>query len=136
MAEGYHHYRESQFEKAKEVYDLTLDKLEASGEGELRMYFSSLVFLKGLALLGLEEYVEALESFDTVIEKEPLNVSAIIRRGVAHMRMEQYQKCWGDFKRALLLEPDNTQISDYVEELNAKLASLGEAEKMKYQLKQ
>ena len=47
---------------------------------------------KGVALIGLEKYKDAIECFDKVLVIDPNNVNALDSKGIALERLGKYDK--------------------------------------------
>jgi Tfp pilus assembly protein PilF len=55
-----------------------------------------------------EDYVNALEYFDMVLEMEPNNLNAIIDKGVTFQNLEYFTKALQMYDKALSIEPENS----------------------------
>ena len=55
-----------------------------------------------------EDYVNALEYFDIVLEMEPNNLNAVIDKGVTFQNLEYFTKALQMYDKALLIEPENS----------------------------
>ena len=63
--------------------------------------------LRGLALVGLERYPEAIEDFNAAIGKRPQNPSFYINRGNAFRFGQDFPAALSDYSYALKLDPKN-----------------------------
>ncbi len=61
---------------------------------------------RGIELLDLKDYQEAIDKFNKILEIEPKNIYAYVGRGAAKMYLEQYQAAKTDFDTALEITPD------------------------------
>jgi len=104
--EGNFHYKESRYDKAIECYtkaiSLTTDPKEKA------------VFLNNRAACKaqLQMYQEVVQDCHLVLEMDPDNVKALLRRGLAYENKEIYRLAKNDMKRALELEPSARQASE------------------------
>ena len=62
----------------------------------------------GAVLLSTDIYIsKGLEEYDNVIQVSTVDVEALIGRGSAYLRLEQYDNAVLDFNRAIELAPEN-----------------------------
>jgi tetratricopeptide (TPR) repeat protein len=76
-------------------------------------------YIKGFAFFKLEEYAQAIESFDKTIDLEPGYADAFYYRGICK---RQSGKLWGafqDLRKANSLNPEGTKTSLYKEVIKA-----------------
>jgi len=57
-----------------------------------------------------EEYTDCLAKINEVLNFEPDNAKALVRRGQAHMMLGNHEEAKADLKRALELEPNHEDI--------------------------
>ena len=75
---------------------------------------------RGVALLELQRYAEALASYDRALQLRPDYVEALSNRGIALWRLKRHEEALADYDRALQLKPD------YAEALSNRGMALGE----------
>jgi len=57
-----------------------------------------------------QEYGDCLSKINKVLAEETNNIKALVRRGQAHMMLGDNDLATKDFKRALELDPNNTDV--------------------------
>jgi tetratricopeptide (TPR) repeat protein len=77
-------------------------------------------FQKGLGLLKLGRYVEALDSFNQAIELDPQQAKAWNGRGVSLEKLGKNQQALASYEKALLLDSDYEIARQNREELLLK----------------
>jgi tetratricopeptide (TPR) repeat protein len=62
--------------------------------------------LKGVALLNLGNYEEAIKCYDKAIEIEPNNAEAWNNKGIVLGRLSKYEEAIACYDKAIEIEPD------------------------------
>ncbi|XP_021942394.1 RNA polymerase II-associated protein 3 isoform X2 [Zootermopsis nevadensis] len=75
---------------------------------------------RAMAYLKLYKYGAALSDCSQVLKAEPLNVKALLRRGVAQQNKNNYEQAFEDFSKVLELEPGNQQAKSLAEQMKMK----------------
>jgi len=57
----------------------------------------------------------------SVLEKDPLNVKALYRRGISYIEIQEYEKARIDLDKLLELEPDNQLAKNRINLLNERV---------------
>jgi tetratricopeptide (TPR) repeat protein len=84
---------------AKDVRNELLDALEIDGNDALALYN------KGLALLYLGKYNEAIECYDKALEIDPKYVSALRNKGLALYYLGKYNEAIECYDKVLEIDP-------------------------------
>mmetsp|Transcript_21300 Transcript_21300/g.30944 ORF Transcript_21300/g.30944 Transcript_21300/m.30944 type:complete len:526 (-) Transcript_21300:439-2016(-) len=66
------------------------------------------------------------------IDIEPTNVKALYRRGCAYLELDNFFKAERDFKRALEIQPENSEVKRKLAELSRIIAKQDEADRRRY----
>ncbi len=66
----------------------------------------SVLKLKGVALLNLGNYEEAIKCYDKAIEIEPNNAEAWNNKGIVLGRLSKYEEAIACYDKAIEIEPD------------------------------
>jgi len=74
---------------------------------------------KGKELLRLEQYEKALPYFDTVLEKDPTNLDALLAKSTIHLLNKEFEEASSTLDKILELNPND------VEALNLKMIATG-----------
>lgn len=138
---GNHFYRLNDFEKCSHKYEKctryykfftesTTDKTEQRQLDEVQ-----LMNLNNLAAteLKINSYEEVKATCDEAIKLEGNNVKAYYRRGIAHMKLKNYDSAVDDLSKALKLEPGNREVMKELECGKNLLKEYRAVEKFKYQ---
>lgn len=122
--------KEGSFAAAADDYRKGLDKLKRRGQAdndqEHRLLEIQLNSNLALACLKAEFYFEGTQAATRVLEKEAQNIKVLLRRGVCHSRLGNFEEAKRDFNRVLELDTTN---SDARKELNALRPRILEAER-------
>lgn len=78
---------------------------------------------RAIAYLKLHKFGAALTDCNQVLEADPLNVKALLRRGTAHQNSNNYEEAFEDFCKVLGLEPDNKLAKSLSEQMKKKCGS-------------
>ena len=62
---------------------------------------------QGNAYYYAEQYEDAKDTFDRILNLNPNDPSTLMSRGVAYGQLERYEEALADFNRSLELKPDN-----------------------------
>ncbi|XP_033761832.1 sperm-associated antigen 1-like isoform X2 [Pecten maximus] len=73
---------------------------------------------RALAYLKIQKWDKALFDCRVVLDNEPNNIKALLRRGSAYKGKKDYEKARADFQQALDLEPANKRAEELLEELS------------------
>ncbi|KAM9386501.1 sperm-associated antigen 1 [Phaethornis superciliosus] len=79
---------------------------------------------KAQAEIKLQDWDSALQDCEKVLEMEPGNVKALIRRASVHNQLQNYQTAIEDLKEVLCVEPENTIAKKNLLEIEKKLNGL------------
>ncbi len=104
------------YERGYAHYMLDHDRLalnDANRSLELKPDDVDALWLKGAALLYLEDYPEAIAALNMVLQRDPDNVDALVMRARVQIASEHFYPAIGDLTRALELEPDNYPAQAY-----------------------
>jgi len=105
------------------VYGRTLSEphQRRSGNYEKALEFDSTEltawFNRGIDLIGLKNYIGAIQNFEKVIELEPENIRAWEEIYSALRKLENYDEAIDCYIRVLKLDPKNKQIKGIIEEI-------------------
>ncbi|XP_063690979.1 sperm-associated antigen 1-like [Bolinopsis microptera] len=83
---------------------------------------------RGLAKIRLERFYKALEDFNWVLDKEPDNVKALLRRADTHEKIGQIKEAHADLQRSVIVDENNKRAKQLLEvfvERNKKLLAKG-----------
>ncbi|KAL5248514.1 hypothetical protein ACHWQZ_G017637 [Mnemiopsis leidyi] len=83
---------------------------------------------RGLAKIRLERFYKAIEDFDWVLDKEPDNIKALLRRADAHEKIGQMKEAHADLQRSVIVDENNKRAKQLLEEFvdrNKKLLAKG-----------
>ncbi|XP_052266340.1 uncharacterized protein LOC127868537 isoform X2 [Dreissena polymorpha] len=72
---------------------------------------------RALAHLKLSQWHEAISDVNTVMEMEPDNVKALMRRGIAYKGLKMFEKALRDMLVVAIIEPQNKKAKEAVAEL-------------------
>ncbi|XP_030122357.4 sperm-associated antigen 1 isoform X2 [Taeniopygia guttata] len=79
---------------------------------------------KAQAEIKLQDWDNALEDCEKVLDMEPGNIKALMRRATVHSHLQNYQTAIEDLNKVLSVEPKNTNAKKRLLELEEKLKSL------------
>lgn len=114
LLKGQTYAEAKQFEAALEIFDQAISAgldgpTKALDRNETASSYQTLLLKqKASALIDLERYDEALEVFETTIEKSPQDVSLQNSKGVVLLMMERFEDAIKCFDDALRMDPDST----------------------------
>jgi len=66
----------------------------------------------------------ALQAASLVLQKEPENVKALYRRSVGNINLQNYEVALQDLKKALIIDPDNSQVKRQISIINKRQKQL------------
>ena len=69
---------------------------------------------RGVMLIRLERYVEAIESFKEALEIDPKDSDAWFNKGVSFMHLDNYVKAIDCFEASLKIDPDNLETIERI----------------------
>ncbi|XP_067008314.2 RNA polymerase II-associated protein 3 isoform X2 [Anabrus simplex] len=81
--------------------------------------------------LKLQKYAEAISDCNKVLEVEPDNLKALMRRGVAYESRSDYQKALEDFTKVTILQPNNQKAHNLARQMQEKIGGRKKAVRMK-----
>ena len=55
----------------------------------------------------MERFYKAIEDFDWVLDKEPDNIKALLRRADAHEKIGQMKEAHADLQRSVIVDENN-----------------------------
>lgn len=138
---GNHFYRLGQFTKSAHKYkkctryykhfkEATNDEMQLSKLNEVQ-----LINLTNQAAteLKIESYDEVKATCDEAIKLEGNNVKAFYRRGIAHIKLKNFDNAVDDLNIALRLEPGNREVLKELEYGKKLLKDYRDVEKVQYQ---
>ncbi|XP_060067048.1 sperm-associated antigen 1-like [Ylistrum balloti] len=117
---------EEKLMKATREKDKGNEAYRAGDYEEAILYYSRSISLmqiaasinnRALAYLKIQKWDKALFDCRVVLDMEPNNIKALLRRGSAFKGKKEYGKARADFQRALELEPANKRAEELLEEL-------------------
>lgn len=121
-------FKSKDYEDAAERYAQALDYLSdaedfSSEEEEKVCKEAELALMSNLALvhLKLENWTEAAAKASDVLEKNPLNVKALYRRGLARMHGDLLPQAKEDFVAVLTIDAQNRDVRREMKVLKQKL---------------
>ncbi|RLW13231.1 hypothetical protein DV515_00000439 [Chloebia gouldiae] len=79
---------------------------------------------KAQAEIKLQDWDNALEDCEKVLDMEPGNIKALMRRATVHSHLQNYQTAIEDLNKVLSVEPENTMAKKRLLEIEEKLKSL------------
>uniref|UniRef100_A0A663DQX4 Uncharacterized protein n=1 Tax=Aquila chrysaetos chrysaetos TaxID=223781 RepID=A0A663DQX4_AQUCH len=79
---------------------------------------------KAQAEIKLQDWDSALQDCEKVLDMEPVNVKALMRRATVHNQLQNYQIAVEDLNKVLCVEPENTIAKKYLLEIEKKLKGL------------
>lgn len=74
-------------------------------------------FKRGNALLRLDRYADALNSYDRMLELDRDSEVGWYNRGIALALLERYRDAIASFDEALRLNPENTEAKEHRDKL-------------------
>ncbi|VDI18766.1 sperm-associated antigen 1 [Mytilus galloprovincialis] len=72
---------------------------------------------RAIAHLKISGWTNAAEDCNRVLDLEPDNIKALLRRGTAYKGIKEFSKSLQDYKQVLKLEPENKRAQDLIEDL-------------------
>uniref|UniRef100_A0A8B9N7J4 Sperm associated antigen 1 n=1 Tax=Accipiter nisus TaxID=211598 RepID=A0A8B9N7J4_9AVES len=79
---------------------------------------------KAQAEIKLQDWDSALQDCEKVLDMEPVNVKALMRRATVHNQLQNYQTAVEDLNKVLCVEPENAIAKKYLLEIEKKLKGL------------
>lgn len=102
---GNRFFSEKNFSKALEDYE---EGAELSESGlPLQALYIALKLNAAQAAINLGKFPDAVDSATEVIKRDPKNVKALYRRGVARNHLGLAEEALGDLEQAVILDPEN-----------------------------
>jgi len=74
--------------------------------------------------LSRKNWESAIEVCDSAVMRDPLNVKALYRRGIALMEIEEYERAQADFSLALDTNPSNDAVKVKMQDLVQRIKTL------------
>jgi tetratricopeptide (TPR) repeat protein len=74
----------------------------------------------GLKLYSAQNYAQAVQYFGAAIQLDPNNAAALQGRANCYYAQGQYQNALADYQKVLSLNPSNTQLAGFIEQVKAK----------------
>lgn len=102
-------YRSGDYEEAILYYSRSISLIQTAAS----------INNRALAYLKIQKWDKALFDCRVVLDMEPNNIKALLRRGSAYKGKKDYEKARADFQQALDLEPANKRAEELLEELSA-----------------
>jgi len=88
----------------------------------LSIYSDPLVYNnRAITNIKLEKYDDALKDADIVIDHDPNNIKAYLRRGIAYQSLNQLEKALCDFTKVVEVEPKNKRGKELYEKVYKEL---------------
>ncbi|KAJ8020458.1 Sperm-associated antigen 1 [Holothuria leucospilota] len=78
---------------------------------------------RALARIRLEQFPSAVVDCNKVLELEPDNLKAMLRRSTARKSLHQYEEACQDLEYVLSIEPGNKQAEDLLKDVKKKMMS-------------
>ncbi|XP_075599737.1 sperm-associated antigen 1 [Balearica regulorum gibbericeps] len=79
---------------------------------------------KAQAEIKLQDWDSALQDCEKVLDMDPGNVKALMRRATVHIQLQNYQPAIEDLNKVLCVEPENTIVKKNLVEIEKKLKGL------------
>ncbi|XP_005042403.1 PREDICTED: sperm-associated antigen 1 [Ficedula albicollis] len=79
---------------------------------------------KALAEIKLQDWDNALQDCEKVLDMEPGNIKALMRRATVHSHLQNYQAAIEDLNNVLSVEPENSRAKKSLLEIEEKLKGL------------
>ncbi|XP_058689002.1 sperm-associated antigen 1 [Poecile atricapillus] len=79
---------------------------------------------KAQAEIKLQDWDSALQDCEKVLDMEPGNIKALMRRATVHMHLQNYQTAIEDLNKVLSVEPENSMAKKSLIEIEEKLKGL------------
>ncbi|XP_061850945.1 sperm-associated antigen 1 [Colius striatus] len=79
---------------------------------------------KAQAEIKLQDWDNALQDCEKVLDMEPNNIKALLRRATVHNQLQNYQTAIEDLNKVLCVEPENAIAKKNLLEIEKKLKSL------------
>ncbi|XP_030821959.1 sperm-associated antigen 1 isoform X2 [Camarhynchus parvulus] len=79
---------------------------------------------KAQAEIKLQDWDNALQDCEKVLDMEPGNIKALMRRATVHNQLQNYQTAIEDLNKVLSVEPENSMAKKSVLEIEEKLKGL------------
>uniref|UniRef100_A0A8B9FWC1 Sperm associated antigen 1 n=1 Tax=Amazona collaria TaxID=241587 RepID=A0A8B9FWC1_9PSIT len=79
---------------------------------------------KAQAEIKLQDWDSALQDCEKVLDMEPGNIKALLRRATVHSQLQNYQAAVEDLDRVLCVEPQNAVAKKNLQEVEKKLKGL------------
>ncbi|XP_037985141.1 sperm-associated antigen 1 isoform X2 [Motacilla alba alba] len=79
---------------------------------------------KAQAEIKLQDWDNALQDCEKVLDMEPGNIKALMRRATVHSHLQNYQTAIEDLNKVLSVEPENSMAKKSLLEVEEKLKSL------------
>ncbi|CAM80259.1 tetratricopeptide repeat protein [Orientia tsutsugamushi] len=79
---------------------------------------------KGICLSKLEQYKEAIESFDLAIKYKPNHANAYCNKGVCLYKLGQHQEVIVNFDLAIKYDPNNGTLYKLINILRQEIAGI------------
>ncbi|KAF4798074.1 hypothetical protein TURU_066948 [Turdus rufiventris] len=79
---------------------------------------------KAQAEIKLQDWDNALQDCEKVLEMEPGNIKALMRRATVHSHLQNYQAAIEDLNEVLSVEPENSRAKKSLLEIEEKLKGL------------
>ncbi|XP_030086694.1 sperm-associated antigen 1 isoform X2 [Serinus canaria] len=79
---------------------------------------------KAQAEIKLQDWDNALQDCEKVLDMEPGNIKALMRRATVHNHLQNYQTAIEDLNKVLSVEPENSMAKKSLQEIEEKLKGL------------
>ena len=73
-------------------------------------------FQEGFEKAQAGDYVDAIDVFKAVVMNEPTNADAWNMLGFSHRKLNEFQKAWNAYERALAIDPEHRGAHEYIGE--------------------
>ncbi|EGR30370.1 peptidyl-prolyl cis-trans isomerase, putative [Ichthyophthirius multifiliis] len=128
--EGNQAFKQGKMEEAVKLYDQGIDYVdfgnEVNGSTELRM---TLYLNQSAVLMKQQKWEKVVKNCDIVIEKQPVNVKALFRRGNARLNLGDLDQAKADLTKAHDLDKENQEIISSLRVLANKQKELVQKQK-------
>ncbi len=85
-------------------------------------------FAQGKKQIESKDWQGAIQSFTTVVRREPKNADAFNYLGYASRQLGNYDKAFGYYNQALSINPNHRGANEYIGEAYLKTGNLAKAE--------
>ena len=100
-------------------------------QGILYFFFAPMVqaatsadyYQAGLTLYNAKNYAQSVQYFSVALQLDPTNTGALQGRANCEYAQGNYAAALADYQKVLAQNPNNAQLSQFVQDLQAKMGS-------------